>query len=536
MIFYAKAQMRAGGIVSPVRKSIGTGGTHRWVWLLVPVLIVAALEVLASLRRPQLPGWSGPNATRSLMDAHPTRLWGMAEGDDIMNAQGSTASVNEFGFRGPSPDLPKPEGRKRILTTGDSSFFGFGVNDDEVFTHRLQQQMADRGHDVDVLNLGIGGYTIAQHKLFLEEVGWSLDPDLLILANVWSDNTWDTFRDEDLIHSNRFASANPLTRSALVKLFASWWFGRQDTEEAKLVVWNAADGWPTDKVRRVPLKRWMALYEEIILEAAERGVGVVLVKPTNSFLLSGTHDGPPPAWTPYFESLEFLSEHFKIPLVDVTEAYHRTMASGTKATDLLWDKMHPTSLGHQVLADAVQETLVRSGWPQKVLDPVKRPYDGPEVKDVPNPEWTDDAGAGSPQMKLFEMSSEERAALDAKARIRTVMGHPDRQGQDPPDGAVSPGVQPTASPPSDGHVPIEPLPGWSLRMDIQGGDAPYFIKAVDSEGRTVGSARVGKPGALSLNMPGHALRVTVTIKDGNGEVIEQGATPESSQLSWDLGR
>ena len=67
------------------------------------------------------------------MDAHPTRLWGMAAGADIMNAEGSTASVNVLGFRGPMPDQPKPSGRTRIVTTGDSSFFGFGVNDDEVF-------------------------------------------------------------------------------------------------------------------------------------------------------------------------------------------------------------------------------------------------------------------------------------------------------------------------------------------------------------------------------------------------------------------
>ena len=166
------------------------------------------------------------------MDAHPTRLWGMAAGADIMNAEGSTASVNTLGFRGPMPEQPKPSGRTRIVTTGDSSFFGFGVNDDEVFSYRLQAQLSSKGQDVDVMNMGIGGYTIAQHKLFLEEVGWELQPDLLVLANVWSDNTWDTFHDEDLIRSNRFASANPLTRSALVKLFAVWWYGQFGPESS----------------------------------------------------------------------------------------------------------------------------------------------------------------------------------------------------------------------------------------------------------------------------------------------------------------
>ena len=463
------------------------------------------------------------------MDAHPTRLWGMAAGADIMNAEGSTASVNVLGFRGPMPDQPKPSGRTRIVTTGDSSFFGFGVNDDEVFSYRLQAQLSSKGQDVDVMNMGIGGYTIVQHKLFLEEEGWDLEPDLLVLANVWSDNTWDTFHDEDLIRSNRFAAANHLTRSALVKLFAGWWYGQFGTESSKVVVWNAADGWPTDKVRRVPLKRWFAIHEELMLEAAERGVGVVLIKPTNSFLLSEDHVGPAPAWTPYFESIDLLGEHFKVPVLDVTEAYGRAMEAGAPPTALLWDKMHPTALGHQVLADAMETLLADAGWPARGLVPEKKPYDGPTITDIPNPEWTDDAGAGSPQLKLFDMTAEERAALDAQARIRTAMGNPEQLGGP----AAAPGEAPSSAP---GHTATAPVPGWTLQMEIIGGEPPFFIKVVDAEGRTVGSARVGAPGAVALNMPGHANPVQVSIRDGADTRRAAEASSTAPEVSWDLGR
>ena len=430
------------------------------------------------------------------------------------------------------PELPKPSGRARIVTTGDSSFFGFGVNDDEVFTHRMQEQFTSEGQDVDVMNLGIGGYTIVQHKLFLDEDGWALEPDLLVLANVWSDNTWDTFHDEDLIRSNRFAAANPLTRSALVKLFAGWWYGQFSSESSKVVVWNAADGWPTDKVRRVPLERWFAIHEALLLEAAARDVGVVLIKPTNSFLLSSDRSGPAPAWTPYFESIDLLGEHFKVPVVDVTEAYVSAIEKGTPATELLWDKMHPTALGHQILADTMQAALADAGWPDQPLVPVNRPYAGPVSSDVPNPEWTDDAGAGSPQLKLFDMTSEERAALDAKARIRTAMGNPEQL-----DGPlVDPGGAPVDAADVSGHTATAPTPGWTLQMDIVGGTAPFFIKVVDEAGRTVGSARVGTADSISLNMPGHANRVRASIRDGAGTTQASEASSDAAEVSWDLGR
>ena len=519
--------------------------TRPWVWIVLPVVILGALELLASQRRPQLPGWSGPNGARGLMDAHPTRLWGMAPGADIMNAEGTTASVNALGFRGPMPEQPKPSGRTRIVTTGDSSFFGFGVNDEEVFSYRLQSQLSAKGMDVDVMNMGIGGYTIVQHKIFLEEEGWNLQPDLLVLANVWSDNTWDTFHDEDLIRSNRFAAANPLTRSALVKLVAGWWYGRFGSEATKVVVWNAADGWPTDKVRRVPLKRWFAIHEEILLESARRGVGVVLVKPTNSFLLSEDHVGPAPAWTPYFESIDHLGEHFQVPVLDVTAVYKAAMDGGVAATDLLWDKMHPTALGHQVLADAMERLLADAGWSGRGLNPKNIPYDGPTVTDIPNPEWTDDAGAGSPQQKLFDMTAEERAALEAQARIRTAMGNPKRLGGPASSPGEPPGELPGELPgePSGepvgaapGHTATAPVPGWTLAMEISGGNPPFFIKAVDVAGRTVGSARVGAAGRVSLNMPGHAQQVQVSIRDGSGATQQAAASSDAAEVSWDLSR
>ena len=516
-----------GGNVQVSRWSRMPLGVRLLILLFVPVLLVGVMEIWAQGKRPQLPGWSGPNGARGLMDAHPTRLWGMSKGAAVPNAEGSTASINSLGFRGPEVEEPKPEGRLRVLTTGDSSFYGFGVNDAEVFTSVLGETMRALDMDVDVINTGVGGYTVAQHSLVMKESGWALDPDLLILANVWSDNTWDTFHDEDLLRSNRFAAANPLTRSALVKLVAAWLSAQRDADEGRVIVWNAADGWPDDKVRRVPLDRWMLIHDAMLVEAANRGTGALFIKPTNSFLIAEDHNGPPPAWEPYFAAMDVLARHHNIPIVDVTAVYKQAMEGGVAAEELLWDKMHPTALGHRVLSAAIWETLSQSKWPENRLVPDTEPFSGDLIEDLPQPRWTDDAGSGSPQLKLFEMTAEDKAAMDAKKKLQAEQGPPLPSGVLPPGEASEPGG---ASP--TGGKPVEV---WPLEIEVRGGQGPYEVAVLDGEGRAVGRARLQRAVRFSLKIPDSVQTVRVEVTDATGDLESVGASIEAAAALLDLG-
>src|SRR5436309_1458419 len=48
-------------------------------------------------------------------------------------------TMNSQGFRGRETDIPKPAGRFRIVTIGDSLTLGWGVGDNETFSARLEQ-------------------------------------------------------------------------------------------------------------------------------------------------------------------------------------------------------------------------------------------------------------------------------------------------------------------------------------------------------------------------------------------------------------
>ena len=458
------------------------------------------------------------------MDAHPTRLWGLAEARDVPNAQGSTATINSYGFRGDLPEPSKPDGGYRILTTGDSSFYGFGVGDTEVFSHQLSASFQSSGINVEVFNTGIGGYTVAQHTLLLDEFGWDLDPDLVVLANVWSDNTWDSFHDEDLIRSNRFAAANPLTKLALVKVFAAWLSERSASEDGKVIVWNAADGWPTGKVRRVPLKRWMDLQEKIIQKASQRGVGVLFIKPTNSYLLQAEQNGPPPAWDPYFEAMDALGRHLQVPVVDMTEAFKGAIQAGATVEDLLWDKMHPTAMGHRILSDAIFALLTEKGWPRNPLIPSADAYAGPLIEDMPTPQWTDDAGAGSPQVKLFDLTEEQFQVMEENRQ---------KMADNPPLELDASSREVRAQGKTAPSPPISTT--WKLTVEVGGGEGPYRVSILDGQGRTVSQARLKQAGQFPLRIRSDVLTVSAVLEDSNGAQTRAAATPESPQARLLLG-
>ena len=478
----------------------------------------------AQAQKPQLPGWGGPQGASGLMEAHPTRLWGMPPGAKA-NAEGSTAVINELGLRGSIPERPRPSGRNRIMSLGDSAFFGFGVNDHQVFTYQLSSLLRKQGFDVDDVNAGVSGYSIAQHRILLDEVGWDLEPTLLIICNVWSDNTWDTFHDEDLLATRAFASRNPLTRSALVKMAAAQWAALDPSDGGRVIVWNSAGEWPVGKKRRVPLDRWITLTDGVIREAADRGIGVLILKPTNSFLLEGMGNGPDPGWQPYFDAMDGLADHHNVPMVDVTELYQSAMQSGTPLQSLLWDKMHPSEAGHRILAEGIAQKLVEVGWPKNRLLANLEPFSSDGYEDLPQPNWTDDAGDGSPQRNLFSLTEAHKQQI-----ADNVKAGPGPIGMSPEPGPVGRvGVPPT--PPRGDEPPSERQSSWAVGIDIEGGEPPYMVQLQDPDGRTIGSARIGKAGRIQLNVRGEVTTVRVMVRDGQNRIARAEAQQTNANVS-----
>jgi lysophospholipase L1-like esterase len=97
-------------------------------------------------------------------------------------------ALNSHGLRDEEIPYAKPPGERRILVLGDSVAFGWGVDQGETFSDRLEPLLRERtGQSWQVINAGVNGYNTEQEATFLETRGWRYDPDIVLLVFVDND-------------------------------------------------------------------------------------------------------------------------------------------------------------------------------------------------------------------------------------------------------------------------------------------------------------------------------------------------------------
>ncbi len=107
-------------------------------------------------------------------------------------------SYNAKGWRDIEHQIQKPEGVFRILVLGDSYMEAYTVEFEQSFAYRLQLNAKNAGYDVEVINMGVGGYGTLQEYLVFEQFGKQYSPDLVLLAFY----TMNDLRDNSLELSN----------------------------------------------------------------------------------------------------------------------------------------------------------------------------------------------------------------------------------------------------------------------------------------------------------------------------------------------
>jgi lysophospholipase L1-like esterase len=93
-------------------------------------------------------------------------------------------TTNSLGYRGPEFTPEKPADTYRILMLGDSITFGWGVEDNQTFSHLLAQQLnqESQGKKIEIINAGwYDGYAPDNYYVYLKTEGLKLNPDLVIL-------------------------------------------------------------------------------------------------------------------------------------------------------------------------------------------------------------------------------------------------------------------------------------------------------------------------------------------------------------------
>jgi len=95
--------------------------------------------------------------------------------------------INEDGFREKSGIKEKTEGIYRILILGDSFTEGFGIRQNKRFSFLTESLLNKNNRKVEIINLGVRGYNLAQYYGVFQTAYKKYKPDLVIIAAILAD-------------------------------------------------------------------------------------------------------------------------------------------------------------------------------------------------------------------------------------------------------------------------------------------------------------------------------------------------------------
>jgi lysophospholipase L1-like esterase len=325
----------------------------RLVFTLIPLAVLLAGAELAARTL-----WTTMPVGDGNLPAHPTRLWTLNPHSQMPSA-GVMVPIGGDGLR----HVPDSSGYElRVLTLGDSNIFGYGLPHEHTPHAVLQAYLRDHQIEVDVLCGGVTGYSSLQSLALLEEQGWDLQPDLLVVGNLLSDEYQDYRSDRDRIEGRETPWAR--LEWSLLRWSLAWkWFRLRVIESAagERVIRSAAQYVVSDTAR-VPLEEYEQNLLAMCRGAAEHDVGLVFYQPPTREQLED-----PRLRSRHAEAMERAAQACHVPILRGIDVLRE---DGTLSPDQAFmDDVHASGQANRLLYRALGALLRSKGWPHARLVP-----------------------------------------------------------------------------------------------------------------------------------------------------------------------
>lgn len=123
--------------------------------------------------------WGHERSYLTTFEAKPNHRWEMVDAVYTTDAQ---------GFRTHVAARPPADRERLIVVLGESSAFGYGLNDDETWPHLLEAKLRERlGDDVTVLNAAVNGHNTTQQLIRLHTRILPLHPERVLYYGAIND-------------------------------------------------------------------------------------------------------------------------------------------------------------------------------------------------------------------------------------------------------------------------------------------------------------------------------------------------------------
>lgn len=319
--------------------------------LFVTLLIVLALGEVAlrifspvSFRNPRsdvtAEGWKGAIHQASPI---PGLIYELAPNRRV-KLDSTSHTTNSHGMRNREvvPDRERPVRRLAIL--GDSVTYGYGVGDDESFPSVLEQllnaSVRESETGFEVLNFGVGGYSTRDEALLLKHKVLAFNPGLILICYDLNDPEIEPVQPL----SNHFRQPLWWERSHLLRLLAK---AKRDWDL------NRIGGGDYFRYLHGHTEKWESVeraFDDIAATAA--GMDIPVMFTIWTWTREETWEDYP--YADLLEQVERAAGERGFHVIDLFSRLSEFEPRSLTVSD--WD-MHPSALGHQVIAGSIAGAL-----------------------------------------------------------------------------------------------------------------------------------------------------------------------------------
>lgn len=254
---------------------------------------------------------------------------------------GTYANANQFGMRDREYDRLKRPNTYRMVLLGSSHEQGTGVKDDETYENQVEDALNRNRPDpgvgqYEILNLSVGGYSILQKLLRLEQDGFQYQPDAAILCTAAADQQF---------------LVDHVRKTLLLGIVPPE--GYRDLIESIVRKAGLSAQMPAAVVERrlaryiEEINQWA--FRRFADECAKRGVRPLVVYRPAPIDFEGLEQGGR-------SQMIHLTQAAGLTLIDLSSAF-ASVGDRTKLTVAEWDH-HTNKLGHHLLADQMYKGLI----------------------------------------------------------------------------------------------------------------------------------------------------------------------------------
>ena len=308
---------------------------------------------------------------------------------------GTYVEINSHGFRDEDYALEKGE-HLRICVIGDSITFGNHLKLEETYAEVLEKLLRERAlaPEVQVLNLGVGGYDTMQEVAMLEHTGIAFDPELVVvgfcvndlgIVSVTMEHSWSERDRSNPLYLSRIAQAvrafsDERTRrreaadwnddAVYARAFAGQMAGIEDDADLQellktlhlaLRTEREAGTEPSALARRIP-PRWFVSKPRLerFAFALDRLQALSQQHGFRTAMVVVPYLDPVPAFEHVYDIVRHMAERRGIEVLEVKERFDELGLVELRID--ADDPVHPDARGHEVLAERLFEYVESLDW------------------------------------------------------------------------------------------------------------------------------------------------------------------------------